>query len=164
MILRCTRKLRARLPEAAIPNAPGALAALGNWHATLLVARPAWLVLLVNDASRLPVILPARELSTLLERIPGGVAEVLTAIGIDVATVARERSALENISLAPTASRSVVGTMNDFVFQFGWIRDSTPNDSLLGWSLTLAQTPVGPLAYARPVDAARRLLAREIVP
>lgn len=164
MILRCTKKLRDRLPDATGPSASGALTVLGNWHATLLVTKPAWLVLLVNDASRLPVLLPAREFSTLLERIPGAVTEVLTAIGIDAAAVARERRALESISLAPTASRSVVGTMNDFVFQLGWIRGSAPNDSLVGWSLPLAQTPVGPLAHARPSDAARRLLAREIVP
>ncbi len=71
---------------------------LGDWHGTLLIWKPSWLVLLVNDATRLPVLLPARELSGLHQRIPGAVVDVLIALGIDALAVTREQRAMENLS------------------------------------------------------------------
>jgi hypothetical protein len=68
LVLRCTRKLLERLP--AFPAPAVSTTVLGDWYATILMVRPAHLVLLVNERSRLPVVLLARELSTLLERIP----------------------------------------------------------------------------------------------
>lgn len=159
MILRCTKKLLGRLPDRPEPSEPGTPGLLGDWHATLLLVKPAWLVVAVNDASRLPVLLPAREFSTLLARIPESVADVLGAISIDGAAVAREREAMRRITVGPSASRSVLGTMNDFTFQLEWIRHREPDLTPMESSLFLANTPVGPLSYEYPADVARRLFA-----
>lgn len=163
MILRCTKKLRDRLPDAPQSGPSIAPGLLGDWHASLLITKPSWLVLLVNDLSRLPVFLPAREFSTLLERIPTAVGDVLAALEVDEAAIAREREVLRRIMVAPTTSRSVLGTMNDFVFQLEWIRGHNPDLAPMEWSLRLAETPVGPMRYEYPADAVRRLLVAETV-
>ena len=76
LVVRCTAKLLSRLKvRSTAPSGPSTTA-LGDWYATILPVRPAHLVLLVNEASRLPVVLPARELSTLGGRIPDATADV----------------------------------------------------------------------------------------
>jgi hypothetical protein len=47
--------------------------------------------------------------------------------------------------LAKTASRSLVGSMNDFTFLAKVHHDQGDADDLIGLSLQLAQTPCGPL-------------------
>lgn len=158
-ILHCTRKLLARLPQMPALDPERPIGRLGNWYATLIVTRPAQLVLLVNEATRLPVLLPGREFATLTARIPAAVAEVLVELGVDREVLAQEDAALRWIALAPTANRSVVGTMNDFIFQLAWIRQHAPNLSLRQLSLQLAETPVGPLDYQHPAAATTKLLS-----
>ncbi len=46
---------------------------------------------------------------------------------------------------AKTASRSVLGSMNEFVYLAGAYRDRRGADDLVALSLWLAQTPCGPL-------------------
>ena len=99
---------------------------LGDWYATILPVRPVHLVLLTNERSRLPVVLAARELSTLLERIPEAIADVLTDLGVDASTIARERAAMGEIRCATTRSRSVLGTMNEFAFNLELLREAEP--------------------------------------
>jgi hypothetical protein len=157
-ILHCTRKLLRHLPVHDEPprTAPGGL--LDSWYATLLVVRPKQLVILVHEETRLPVLLPAAPLRALLERIPGAVAEVLEALGVEGTIIARERDMLEHMTVASTQNRSVLGTMNDFVAQFGWIRDRQPDHSLLELSLMLAEIPLSPLRYGHASEAVRILL------
>jgi len=57
-----------------------------------------------------------------------------------------------------TASRSVLGTMNDFVFQLECDSAAGRSRDLLALAMFLNRTPVSPLDYERPDDAARRLL------
>jgi serine/threonine protein kinase len=76
LIVRCTAKLLTRLkvrPEAASTSST---TRLGDWYATILPVRPAHLVLLVNEGTRLAVLLPAREISTLSKRIPEAILEL----------------------------------------------------------------------------------------
>jgi hypothetical protein len=108
LVLRCTRKLLDRLRlEPATTELPSTTV-LGDWYATILITRPAHLVLLVNERSRFPVVLPARELSTLPDRIPEAIADVLSDLGADASVIARERAAMGEISCDTTRSRSRV--------------------------------------------------------
>lgn len=70
VMLHCTRKLLARLPAAREREDPRSAGRLGSWYANLLVTKPVHLVLLVNEATRLPVLLLAAPFATLTRRIP----------------------------------------------------------------------------------------------
>jgi hypothetical protein len=156
--LRCTRKLLARLPKSLAHDDAKSTGRLGSWYGTLLVTRPIQLVLLVNETARLPVLLPAREFATLTRRVPNAVAEILRELNVDPDVIERERTAMQEVVVAPTNNRSVLGTMNDFIVQLEWIRESKPHLSLIEFSLALAETPVSPLRYEHPAAVARRLL------
>lgn len=62
----------------------------------------------------------------------------------------REDTALVQAVTGKTASRQVLGSMNDFV----WMLDSylAHHETLLDVSLHLAKTPCGPLRMSTPQD------------
>lgn len=126
LIVRCTAKLLDRLKIRPLVSPGPSSTALGDWYATILPLRPSHLVLLVNETTRLPVVLPARELSTLARRIPEAIVDVLRDLGVDPETIERERKAMAEIAFDKTASRNVLGTMNEHVFHLGLTREEQP--------------------------------------
>ncbi len=160
LVLRCARKLLGRLHASPEPVDAACTTVLGDWYATILMVRPAHLGLLLNERSRLPIVLPARELSTLLERIPGAVADTLSALGVESQAIERERAEMRNIVCAPTANRSVVGAMNEFVFLIQLLREDEPlpHSRPLSYSLSDTLVGVGKQKYVHPRDEVRRLL------
>jgi len=112
VVLRPTRKLAALLPPSAISAESDA--ALGDWYVNRLVVDRRPLLLLVSSASLLSILEPARDVRGLATRLGGIVETRLRRLGLDDRIVAREREAMFPVVLAPTASRSVLGTMVDF--------------------------------------------------
>jgi hypothetical protein len=163
LTVRCTAKLLKRLPgEPAADPAPSTTR-LGEWYATILVEWPAQLVLLVNELTRLAVILPARPLATLALRIPDAVARVIFELGVSPGAISEERRAMEPIVFAKTASRSVLGTMNEIVFERACIREMEPGMSDLAMSMKLARMlmTIPPHGYEVPAEQAVLALANK---
>ena len=146
--LRCTAKLLTRLkaPLATAPIAPSTR--LGDWYANLLFARPAQLALFVSERTLLPVLVPARELETLLPRFRRMVRDVLEALGVAEHSVRNEEREMADVAIGRTASKRVLGSMNDFAWMVdGYLEGTT---SLLDVSLRLAETPCSPLEMDTP--------------
>jgi hypothetical protein len=144
--LRCTAKLLKRLggPNETSPAAPSTQ--LGDWYAHLLFTRPQ-LVLCMSERTLLPVLIPARDASALVPRLREGAVTMLRSLGMPEAAVAAEESAMAQAVIGRTASRQVLGSINDFV----WMLDSYPgHGTLLDVSLHLAETPCGPLQMNSP--------------
>ena len=156
LIVRGTQAFRSKVPGVPATSTDEISTVLGCWYATLLKWRsPA--VLLVNEASLLPVLLPLAPARTLLGRIPTAVAEALAALGVPTDIAASEVAATDEVRVAPTASRSLVGVMTEFGKLADWRRGQDTPD-LLELSLRLAETPLGPL-YGRNVSPDRELAA-----
>jgi hypothetical protein len=113
VVLRCTRKLRDRLGTP-MSVAGRSTTLLGDWYATILFTRPQQVVLLVNEVTRFPVVLSARELATLPTRVLQALGRLLADLGIDAHVIARGRQAMQDLVFGPTVSRSVLGTISDF--------------------------------------------------
>jgi len=111
--LRCTRKLLKRLGTKPSSEAVEPSTVLGDWYANLLHLRPQQLVLAMNERSLLCVVVPAREARDIGHRLRDAVGELLVAIGVPSALVAQETAAMEEIRVGATASRAVLGCMND---------------------------------------------------
>lgn len=81
----------------------------------------------------------------------------LMALDVPIPTIAREQAEMSVETVyAKTANRSVLGTINDFTFALeAYLPES--ND-LLAAGLWLADTPIRPMQWARPVDVVRELL------
>jgi len=67
---------------------------------------------------------------------------------------------MKDVQFDRTDNRSVLGTMNDYVFLMQW-RMAREHPSLLELAMDLNHTPVGPLKHERPGDVVRRALGNE---
>ncbi|MFZ4795590.1 MAG: DUF6933 domain-containing protein [Blastocatellia bacterium] len=112
--LHCTKKLLDRLKRP-IAEAVESETRLGNWYATVLFWKPQ-MVLAVNEKTLLPVLLPLAPATTLVERFPQAVEEVLQALDMPEAVIARELQAMGQGAVCKTANRSLIGMMNEFSF------------------------------------------------
>ncbi len=117
------------------------------------------MILCTSERSLLSVIVPAKDLPSLPRRIADALAYLLGRIGIPDPAIRREVREMQWVRFAPTASRRVLGHMNDFAFQVEHM--ASHGDGPLYMSdlaERLAGTPCGSMEYARPVDVAAALL------
>lgn len=129
----------------------------GAWHVTVLFWRPQ-VALFVNEPARLPLFVPMAPGATVIERMTQVAAAVFTALGLGEEFVSREVAEMGSHQLTKTASRIVLGMMNDFVYLAGAQRVEKDVTDLVELSLQLAQTPCGPL-YGRHVSPDREIIA-----
>jgi hypothetical protein len=119
--------------------------------------QPQRLLLFVSESTRLPIVLPARDLATMAPRFGVALSHLLQALDIDAPFIARELGAMSDAVFATTNSRSILGTINDFSYHVRWALHDQPTLTLQQLSLELADTPIRPLRDY-PARATRRLL------
>lgn len=88
--------------------------ALGDWYVNRLVVDRQPLLLLVSALSLLPIVLPARDVRTLPDRLGDVVRGRLRRLGVAAKVIDAEITAMTPVTVAPTVNRSVVGIMVDF--------------------------------------------------
>ena len=160
--VRGTKKLLDRVGRP-VADPPSSSTVLGDWYANVLFWRRQ-VALFVNATTFVPVLMPLAPASGVVARFPTAMAEVFQALGIDRGFVASETDEMSSVALAKTASRQVLGVMNEFAFMAEHtIRTgrSGPTD-LLGLSVWLANTIVGPIAKDdgyTPLGALQRVVA-----
>jgi hypothetical protein len=142
--IHATRKLLDRVKRRPQPDAVAPTSMLGNWYATYIGWRPQT-ALFVNERTLLPVLMPLAPAATLLERFPHHLTGVFRALDVSEEFVEQELAAMGDGVWAMTANRSVVGSMNEFVFLADAWRDRGRTDDLLAMSLHLAGVPCSPL-------------------
>jgi hypothetical protein len=143
-MVHATKKLLDRVQQRPRSGAAEATSMLGSWYATYVGWRPQ-VVLLVNERTLLPVLMPLAPVASLLERFPQHLARVLGALDVPAEFVDQELAAMGEGVWTKTANRSVLGSMNEFVFLAEAWRDRGRADDLLAMSLHLAGVPCSPL-------------------
>ena len=118
--LRCTRKLSQRLRT--LPRAEDARATttLGDWYANLVYLSREQVVLFVNERSLLPVLVPAKNASSLIARFAEAVCDVFLRLGVAPVTVEAEVREMQEAGIGKTMSRRVLGSMTDFTLMLRW--------------------------------------------
>jgi len=154
--LHATKKLRDRAKHPVLAAVANPTTWLGNWYATVLFWRPQ-LALLVNEQTLFPVLMPLVPAATVLDRFPTALGPTLAAAGVERRFIDAELAEMSNGQWAKTASRSVLGIMNEFTFLASDSRHRHDFDPI-GLALWLAQIPCGPL-YGRHVSPDRELAA-----
>lgn len=143
-MIRATAKVRER-----VKNMPPAEATdssttrLGDWYVNVLFWKPQ-VALFVSESTLLPVLVPFAPAASLAARFPVAVIAHLQAHEVPRAFTDAVRAAMAEVRLAKTASRSVLGVMNEFRFLADVYRGDGETD-LLALSMRLAQIPCGPL-------------------
>ena len=112
--LRATQNVLRRLPSEAAEGGASA-GALGDWFVNRFVVDRQPLLILVSGSSLLPILEPARDVRSLPKRLPSIVEKRLERLGTDRVLIASEVEAMDDVLVAATNDRSVVGTMVDFV-------------------------------------------------
>jgi len=156
--LRCTAKLLKRLKIEKPGDPPRPTNALGDWFANIIYTRQGHFVILVSERSLLPILTTARDLDNLVPRFLNDLAEVLRALKVPTAKIDREIEQMQPIYFGRTNSRSVLGSMNDYVQNFRFMLDLRPGNTLFDWSLHFAETPCGAVGYDQPKTLAPQLL------
>jgi hypothetical protein len=143
-----------------LPDPGPGEAALGDWYAHLLTIERQPLVLAVSEKTLLAVALPARDLKNLARHFRHALRERLGRLGVPSDAIDRELSLLDPLAYAPTRSRSVLGSLNELIFQ---AKARAAHPLRERWTLTsiedeLGETPMSPLGIRYPIDAALELL------
>lgn len=74
------------------------------------------MVLAISERSLLSVVVPGAPFSTLLARVPQALAELLRNLSAPEIHIARELTAMSPLTAAATASRKVLGCLNQYAF------------------------------------------------
>lgn len=113
---------------------------LGDWYANLLPLEAGEFILCVSEKTLLPVMLPIMALPNISQALSKAIVPVLTGLGIEKNLIEQERFAMTQSTFATTASRNIVGFMNEFAFMASTRLDEEPTP-LTELSLWLAETP-----------------------
>lgn len=141
VIIRPTKKLHSQLRICEVSGKSDS--ALGDWYVNRVVVARQPLLLLVSASSLLPMVVPARDVRSLPDRLPALVEARLQRLGVDAHLIAAELRSMVPVATAATVDRSILGTLNDFAKAMPYYLDSaTPAPkSLAGLEAWLAQTP-----------------------
>jgi len=150
-----TRKLLDRAKAEVMAPVLKPTTALGNWYGTVLFWRPQ-AVLLANEKTLFPVLLPLAPAVTLMARIPDAVRRTLSAHNAATEFIESEVSAMVDGRWAKTANRSVLGVMNEFSHLGGQIRGHYGPTDFVALALALSEVPCGTL-FERHVSPDREL-------
>jgi hypothetical protein len=160
VVLRCTRKLLKALEvtpsQAAIPSTN----VLGEWYANLIETTAGDLVIFANTRTLLSVALPTTAIPQLVPLLIARVYNLLCIIGVPQELAAREIAAYDTVLFARTASRSVLGSLNEIAHYYHYVAESSKPDeplSLQQAELELSRYLHKPLDYRYPAEVAIEL-------
>jgi hypothetical protein len=146
--IRCTKKLLDRMRADPEPNPPAPSTVLGDWYANVLRVGKQQFILCVSEKTLLPVLVRAVATKLLPRRLPEAAFDVLKRLGIPWSAIDREMREMQDAVVARTASRSVLGMMNDFSFAAPY--RLAEGASLVEVALWLAETPCSPIGMNSP--------------
>jgi hypothetical protein len=161
--LRCTQKLLRRGLAETPPTGSPATTLLGDWYANVLVARPNHLVLCISERTLLPVVVLARDIKHLPQRVVEALAPVLQSLRVDQSAIEAELAAMQMWQVGRTASKSVVGSLNELMFFLEHQVHAHPERSLQEHSLHLAGVPMKGAERSSPDRATTALFASAAV-
>jgi hypothetical protein len=132
---------------------------LGDWVGKPVRAEHQRVLLFISERSRLPVVLPARDVRNVAHQLPLAVGVVLEALGVLHAAILEEKRAMADAVIAPTNNRSLVGTLTDLSYSLKSRLAEEPDLNHVTLALWLSETPIGPMSYQAPDEVTRQLFA-----
>ena len=160
--LKCTRKLLKLLDVVPIEEPPSPTSALGDWYANVIPTAAGELVAFANERTLLSVALPTEMIGTLVSAFAARVYNLLVLIDVAEEIAVHESAELKQVEFAKTASRSILGSLNEISLHYQLIAERDAASGPLRLSeveLQLSRTMHKPLDYVYPARVARRLLA-----
>ena len=154
-----TSKLLKRL-KIAPGNSATTTTRLGDWYGNLLSVGRQHFAMFTNQASLLTVVMPEKEIDPAPVALIDRVRCLLVELKVPLALIEDEMGRMQACAVTATASRSVLGSMNDFGFAVKLYLSESPPLPLHELQHRLAETPMKALGYRFPREAALDLLSR----
>lgn len=158
--LRCTARAAKALGFHLLDKPPSGTSPLGDWYVNLIPTAGGGMFVFVNEQSVLAVVVPAG-VPALLNTFVARVGNLLSMIGLPNARIEREVEHFREARAAKTASRRVLGVMNDLAYHVQIALDeATPQAkvSLSDLELHLASIPQATLGFRTAREVALELL------
>ncbi len=159
LVFRCTQRLLKRLKVGGPFDLPRSSTQLGDWYGNTVFIGRVPLIIFVSETTMLPVVVPLRESRTLVPRFQNALCEILEALKMPQPVIRREFDLDGGSAFGPTASRRVVGVVNELAYQAEATVHSGRCVNPLDLALRLSGVPIGGLEHIVPCEAARMLLA-----
>ena len=144
LVVRATKKLLDRLGPVTLQPGETSTTRLGDWYSTVWAWKPQ-VVLFVSEATLFPVPRPLAPSATLLACFPDHLARALAVHDLPESFVTDELSRMDDVRPAKTASRSLLGIMNEFTFLTQADRSRSEDTDLTALASWLASTPCSSL-------------------
>ena len=163
VILRGTKKLLKALDVKPVEALAPSTNVLGEWYAHLIETAAGDLVIFANARTLLSVALPTSALARLIPLFAARVYNLLRAIGVPDRLAAQEIVAYQDVLLAKTADRSVLGSLNEIARYYQYVAEASKPDaplSLQEVELELSRYLHKPLGYRYPAEIAIDLFTR----
>jgi len=163
--IHCTQKLLKELgnPPLVTPNTETP-EGLGNWYCNLLRIDRRKCLLFTNEVTLYSFLIPRvlkQNLLNLEDEFLINLNLNLQAEGFSLEVINRVMQEYREIGFAKTANRRVLGSMNEFAFEYEFLirREGGINRTrILEVNHQINRTPMSPLKYRYPVDGLKGLL------
>ncbi len=161
LVVHGTKKFLERVGRPLVPPDTPSTTELGSWYGTILFWRPQ-VALFVNEETLLPLLAPFAPAVSLLARFGPELETLLEGHGVARSFITDELEQIDELQLAKTNNRSLLGSMNEFAYLADVYRHSADVVDLIALSLRLSETPCSPL-YKRHITPHDELMARAAV-
>jgi hypothetical protein len=168
MILHCTQKLLKELKNAPLRNPDEPNTGLGNWYANLFTIDRRKCVLFTNEKTLYSFLIPKvkkENLKNIVDDFLFNLNLNLQAERLPIEIIGRVMQEYTDIGFAKTASKQVLGSMNEFTFQYKYIimnhYGGIENIRILGVNKEINRTIMGAINYLRPIECLQELLLRK---
>jgi hypothetical protein len=164
-LIHCTQKLLKELGNPPLETpAPETPTSLGNWYANLLRIDRRKCLLFTNEKTLYSFLIPKvlkENLKNLQDEFLINLNLNLQAEGFSIEVINSVMQEYGEIGFAKTANKRVLGSMNEFAFEYDFIikrEGGLNNVNSLGVNKQINRTPMSPLKYGYPVDGLKNLL------
>jgi len=131
---------------------------LGDWFAQEVVVDDRPFILLVSRMSRLPVIMPGTDVTSIPSDFAGALEQVLLRLGIAPEAVSSEVAECRKVAFTAGDSSSVRASGNDFARRMKRYMPEWTQTDPTELSLLLGDVPLKALGFALPREVTQRLL------
>jgi hypothetical protein len=149
-----------RIKEKPDPSPPPPTTKLGDWYANILYTRPRQLVLCVSERTLLPLLIEAAGTSPIDARIREALTKMLRSLGVSGDKIDAELLAMTDMVVSTTASRTILGSMNDFTQMFSYFPPEMPSFEV---ARDLAKSPCSPIGMNSPDRATVELFQKPVL-
>ncbi|NCO68190.1 MAG: hypothetical protein COY75_09510 [Nitrospirae bacterium CG_4_10_14_0_8_um_filter_41_23] len=165
-IIHCTKKLLKELDVSLVEpdKIPQPTEGLGNWYANLLRIDRRKCLLFTNEKSLYTFLIPKvlkANLKNIEEEFLIHLSYNLQNEGFGLEVINKIMQEYQEIGFAKTSNRQVLGSMNEFAFQYEVLieqKEGLENIRILELNKHINRTIMGALKYKYPIEALRNLL------